>query len=77
MDSTVYDYHKNKGVVLRTAAVGDLLERKKMKKWYLKLCSRWLSVRVCISVTTYRKNIEQVLFEFLWLTLWHTNFLAN
>ena len=29
MDTTVYDYHQNKVVVLRSAAVGDLVERKK------------------------------------------------
>ena len=40
-----------------------------MKKWQLKLISRLLSVTVCISVTTYRKNIEQVLFEVHWLNV--------
>jgi len=29
MDTTVYDYHQHKGVVLRSAAVGDIVERKK------------------------------------------------
>jgi hypothetical protein len=31
MDTTVYDYHQNKGVVLRSAAVGDLVARKKCR----------------------------------------------
>jgi len=40
-----------------------------VKKWHLKLISRLLSATVCISVTTCRKNIEQVLFEVRWLNV--------
>lgn len=43
-----------------------------MKKWHLKLISRLLIATVCISMTTYRKNIEQVLFYVHWLNVPHS-----
>jgi hypothetical protein len=40
-----------------------------MQKWHLKLISRLLTATVCYSVTTCRKNIEQVLYELHWLNV--------
>jgi len=43
-----------------------------MKKWHLKLISRLLIATVCISLTTYSENIEEVLFGVLWLNVPHS-----
>jgi hypothetical protein len=59
--------------VLRiSAAADDIVERKRMKKWHIKLFRRLPSARVCILLITNRKKIGQIVFEVCLLNVPHS-----